>query len=221
MVLKSFLAHRPFTLGLGLFLLAPLHLKAQSNPSPTPIRIPLATPTPMVLSSKAVRLEVPFEKQEEPRDCGLAVLNMLSGYYGQKLNQTQVDWLKTNSQAGKGIMASELMVVLGAADFETALFQGTMDGDMTGLFHHLDKHHPLIVMITARDGDNSHYDLVTGYDPDRKLLLLNDPAVGPITVTIGDFQPAWERANRFTLLAVPKSLLAKTPVPSPIPTRAR
>jgi ABC-type bacteriocin/lantibiotic exporter with double-glycine peptidase domain len=166
------------------------------------------------LSIKAVQLNVPFEKQEDPRDCGLAVLKMINSYYGQKLNQAQIDWIKNNSEAGEGVMASELIIVLKAADYETALFQGTLDQETTGLYHHLDKNRPLIVMITSKDRKSSHYDIITGYDPIKSLLLIMDPAVGPVTVSSQEFKAAWERANNLTLLAVPKKLLEKAPTPT-------
>src|SRR5581483_11483339 len=156
------------------------------------------------LSKQAVQLAVPFEMQEDPKACGLAVLKMLNGYYNQKLNQAQLDWIRTNSQAGEGVMASELVVVLRAAEYETALFQGTLDKEKTGLYYHLDKKRPLIVMITSKDLKNSHYDIITGYDPAKSLLLIMDPATGPMTVSTDEFNPAWERAHNFTLLAVPK-----------------
>lgn len=174
------------------------------------------TPPPMPdLSKDAVRLEVPFVPQEEPRDCGLACLKMISAYYGQKLNQPQVDWIHTNSKAGEGVMASELVIVLGAADFETALFPGTLDRSSTGLYYHLEKKRPLIVMITSKDGKSSHYDIVSGYDPVKALVLLTDPAIGQIAVGRGQFEAAWKRANNLTLLAVPKRLLPPTPTPAP------
>ena len=168
---------------------------------------------PVTLSKQAVLLKVPFEKQETPRQCGLAAANMLCAYYDQKLNDTHKDWLQTLSKSGDGIMGAEMMAVLRAADYETAVFPGTMDDKgavedkKTGLYYHLNKGRPLIVMITSKDGKSSHYDVLTGYDPRKSLLLLLDPATGPVTVSTKDFIPAWERANRFTLLAVPKKVV--------------
>ncbi len=168
----------------------------------------------MNLSKEAVQIEIPFEKQEDPKECGLAVLKMISSFYDQKLNQAQVDWVRINSTAGEGVMASELVTVLRAAGFETALYQGTLNKDLTGLLRQLDKHRPVIVMITSKDGKSSHYDIVTGYDPVKHFLLLMDPATGPVTALYKDFEPAWRRANNFSLLAVPKKILEKTPTPT-------
>lgn len=164
----------------------------------------------LVLSSRAVQLKVPFEEQGTPRECGLAVANMLCGYYGQKLNETLRGRLKDLARSADGITGAELLAVLRAADHEAAVFPGTLDDKgavedkKTGLYYHLNKGRPLIVMITSKDGKNSHYDVLTGYDPQRSLLLLLDPATGPVTVSTKDFLPAWKRANHFTLLAVPK-----------------
>jgi len=166
---------------------------------------------PVVLSQQAVQLKVPFEQQEDPKACGLAVLKMINSYYGQKLNQAQVEWIKTNSQAGEGVMASELVTVLRAAEYDTALFQGTLDKNTTGLYYHLDKHRPVIVMITSNDGKSSHYDIVTGYDSQKSFLLIMDPATGPVTVTAKNFNEAWKRAHCFSLVAVPKKMMETTP----------
>ena len=166
-------------------------------------------------SNQSVHFEVALVKQEEPRDCGLAVLKMIVGFYGQKLDQVQIDFVKENSKAGEGTAAAELMSVFNAADYKTALFQGTLDDEYTGLYLHLNRHHPLIVMITSKDGKDSHYDVVNGYDPVRHYLVLIDPALGQVIVRQKDFEPAWKRANNLTLLAVPKRLLEKTPTPNP------
>jgi len=164
---------------------------------------------PLTLSHQTVQLAVPFEKQETARQCGLAAAKMVCGYYGQKFNETQEDWLKTVSKAGDGIMGSELVVSLRAADYDTAVFQGTLDKKKTGLYYHLDKRRPLVIMITSKDGKASHYDVLTGYDAKNSLLLVLDPASGPLTLSTVDLLPAWKRANYFTLLAVPKKLNAQ------------
>jgi len=171
------------------------------------------TSSPVTLSRQAVQLTVAFEKQETARECGLAAAKMIGGYYDQNLSDTQQEWLRTVSKAGEGIMGSELVVSLRAADYDTAVFPGTLDKKGTGLYYHLEKRRPLILMITSKDGKTSHYDVLTGYDPKNSLLILLDPAMGPVTVTTKDFLPAWKRANCFTLLAVPKKLNAQ-PTPS-------
>jgi len=172
--------------------------------------------SPVRLSENSVRIKVPVEKQETPRQCGLACAQMIGGFYGQKLSAYIVNNLESVSEAGTGIMGSELLIAFRAADYDAAVFPGTLDKEKTGLFYHLDKKRPLIVMITAKDMKNSHYDVVTGYDPINQLLLITDPSTGPMTITTKAFLPAWRRTQFFTLLAIPKKFNTEaTPVPDP------
>ena len=82
--------------------------------TPTPSLTPVALPP--------VKLEVPWVKQENPNLCGLAVLEMITKFYEQKLNQTQEDWLRTTAATGSGLKGLDLVTVLRAADYEAAVF---------------------------------------------------------------------------------------------------
>ena len=87
-----------------------------------------------------------------------------------------------------------------------------MDRKLTGLYRNLDLKRPLIVMVTSVDGKISHYAVVTGYDPIKKLMILSDPAGDANEpFTVASFEAGWKRANYFTLLAVPKSQETPTP----------
>lgn len=179
------------------------------------------TPTPTVHET---RLEIPWIKQESPNLCGLANLEMISKFYGQPLNDTQKEWLRTNAQSGVGLKGSDLVTALRAADYEAAVFPGTLSADEnTGLYYHLNKGRPLILMITSKDGRNSHYDIVTGYDLNQGQLFIIDPAVGPLTVSLKDFTTAWDRAHNFALLAMPQTLveLQSTPTTKGTPTPSK
>ncbi|HUO57906.1 MAG TPA: papain-like cysteine protease family protein [bacterium] len=164
---------------------------------------------PVTLSKVAFHFEVPFEKQTGSRQCGLAAANMVCGYYGQPLSKTQQKWLVSVSKAGAGITGAEMMVSFRTADYESAVFAGTLDHEKTGIYYHLDHKRPLIVMITSKDKQSSHYDVLNGYDPKKGYLLLLDPASGPMTISEKDFAPAWKRANNFTLLAIPQKIAAQ------------
>lgn len=176
---------------------------------------PTPTPKPLNLSPDAFQLTVPFVEQKTPSQCGLAVAEMLGRYYNLPLDQAQTEWLQKNSEERGGNQGADLFVVLKAAGFDTAVFPGTLDQESTGLYFHLRKRRPVIIMITSKDLKNSHYDVVTGYDPRRSRILLLDPALGPLAVDIKDFLPAWKRANFFTLVAVPRQLMEKTPTAIP------
>lgn len=173
---------------------------------------------------RETRLEILWIKQESPNLCGLANLEMVSKFYGQPLNDTQKEWLRTNAQSGVGLKGSDLVTALRAADYEAAVFPGTLSADEdTGLYYHLNKGRPLILMITSKDGHNSHYDVVLGYDLNQGQLFIIDPALGPLTVSLKDFTAAWDRAHNFTLLAMPQKLveLQSTPTPKGTPTPSK
>jgi ABC-type bacteriocin/lantibiotic exporter with double-glycine peptidase domain len=183
---------------------------------------PLSSTTPVSPSSKensrtffskqAVLLKVPFERQTEPNLCGVAAIEMVASYYSQKLNETQYQYLKLDAKQTGGITGATMEVVLRASNYYTAIFEGTLDLKLTGLYRNLDLKRPLIVMVASADGKISHYLVVTGYDPVKKLIILSDPAGGENEpFAIDEFKTGWKRANNFTLLAVPEKL--ETPVP--------
>jgi ABC-type bacteriocin/lantibiotic exporter with double-glycine peptidase domain len=155
-------------------------------------------------SSEAVLTNVPFKLQKDPNLCGLAVLEMLTLYYDKPLSPEKVQWLADQASQNKALSGETLTAALGA-DYYTAIFAGTLDEKETGLYHHLDLHRPLVVMMASEDGKTNHYELVAGYDPRTSLLSVLDPARGPLALPLANFKAAWRRANYFTLLAVPES----------------
>ncbi len=130
----------------------------------------------------------------------------------KKLDSTQYQYLKIDAKQTTGITGATMEVVLRASDYYTAIFHGTLDRQLTGLYRSLDLKRPLIIMVTSADGKISHYAVVTGYDPVKKLIVLSDPAGGENEpFPVAQFESGWKRANGFTLLAVPKSTETPTP----------
>jgi ABC-type bacteriocin/lantibiotic exporter with double-glycine peptidase domain len=193
-------------------LCVPSALLAQGQPSPgTPDSNPASQKDS--LSKKAVLLKVPFEKQKEPNLCGIAAIDMITSYYGQKLNDTQYYYLKLDAKQTDGITGATMEVVLRASDYYTAIFKGTLDRGLTGLYRNLDLKRPLIVMVASVDGKVRHYAVVTGYDPQKKLVFISDPAgVENEFFPVDQFEAGWARTDYFTLLAVPKSKETSTPI---------
>ena len=81
------------------------------------------------------------------------------------------------------------------------LFEGTLDRSATGLYTHVDRGRPLLVLNEI--GGAMHYVLVIGYDPHADDLVLFDPIRGRVLVPASSFAREWEPARRFTVLAVP------------------
>lgn len=157
------------------------------------------------LSDRAVWFDVPFEAQKSSSLCGYAAARMLTGYYGVPLSLPQRQMLLDEAESIGGIRGATLASVLQGAGYAVAVFPGTLDRELTGLFRHLDHRRPLIVMLAPRPDRSNHYVLVTGYDALEDRVVLMDPSAGRRVVSGESFRSSWTRANQFTLLAVPAS----------------
>ena len=157
------------------------------------------------LSSDAKILNVPMEKQTAGNLCGLAVTDMLVRYYGQPLSEPQRAALLQTANANDGLSGDALVAALNQAGYYAIVFPGALDHGTGGLYDQIDKGRPVIVMLGTGSADTRHYAVVTGYDPTQQKIVLNDPALGQITLSDKDFDQQWQGANRFTLLAMPQT----------------
>jgi predicted double-glycine peptidase len=87
-----------------------------------------------------------------------------------------------------------------------AVFSGTLDRKVSGLYRHLDLRRPLIVMIEGDGPDKNHYVLAVGYDEATDNIVLLDPVRGEIAMPLINFNKVWNKVDNFTMLAVPKNL---------------
>lgn len=156
-----------------------------------------------MFSDKAVLLDLPFESQKTPNLCGLASVEMLTRYYGVLLNDAQRQSMSDEAAKNDGISGAVLKTIMEQAGYSVAVFPGTVDRELTGIYRHLDSRRPLIVMTGTVDGKNGHYALLIGYDLERNLVALLDPARGYLAVPLEKFKKNWVQANQFTLLAIP------------------
>jgi len=152
------------------------------------------------LSKQAVRLELECQRQTAPNLCGLAVLAMLTSYYQQSIRVSELEGLHEEANTTDGISGASLKIVLEEAGYFVTVFPGKLDHEVSGLYHHLDLKRPLIIMTGS---GTRHYSVAVGYDETKSLVLLLDPALGAITVSNVEFMREWEKANYFTLLAMP------------------
>jgi ABC-type bacteriocin/lantibiotic exporter with double-glycine peptidase domain len=162
-----------------------------------------ATGTPVKdvdLSDKAVVLSVPVVMQNDRFDCGVSALSMLMAYYGKPCKAA--DTLRAKAAEEQGLTGADLEDYLKSEGFEASLFEGDLSDTIKGLYYHLDRGRPLVTAVDV-GGGKKHFVLVKGYDPERELILLQDPQRGAIVFSAGDFEYAWGRASHFTLLATP------------------
>lgn len=158
--------------------------------------------SPLPSSDDTVLLSVPAASQDEPNECGLATLSTLCSYHGLQLSAHEVRRLTAIAEREEGLSGGELRGALHGLGMAAFLFHGTLDHAETGLYRHVDRGRPPLVMI-SRDGERAHYCLFTGYDPALGTVYVYDPRRGHLCLPVGEFEPLWERARRFTLLAFP------------------
>lgn len=161
------------------------------------------------LSDQAVLLDLPVVRQTAPNLCGEVALEMLTRYYNVPLTPEQEDRLKKEAEREDGIPGSTLKEVLEEQGYFVAVFSGTLDRKVSGLYHHLDLRRPLIVMIQGGGPDKNHYVLAVGYDEGTTAVVLLDPVRGEVAMPLVNFRKAWNKVDNFTMLAVPKNLKNK------------
>jgi ABC-type bacteriocin/lantibiotic exporter with double-glycine peptidase domain len=152
------------------------------------------------LSKQAQRLQIPFHRQAASNLCGLASLDMLTGYYKLPLKAGEADGLKEEADTTDGISGKSLQLALEEAGYGVRIFPGTLDRQITGLYRQIDMERPCILMTGAAP---RHYWVLSGYDEHTSMLVFMDPASGLVAMDVSDFVKIWKQANFFTLLATP------------------
>ena len=171
---------------------------------------------PELMSPEAVMLDLPVLEQDELFECGLVSITALCQYYGTPLPAEKRTELVAIAAERKGLSGAELEDALQGLGMETLIFEGSLDGPVTGLCRHVDDGRPPIVMLSS-DGERHHYCLFLGYDRPLGNVFLLDPARGRICVPSAGFEHSWGRSNHFTLLSFPaqdETHATRTPTPT-------
>ena len=145
-------------------------------------------------------------RQTAPNLCGEVALEMLTRYYNVPLTAEQESRLKKDANQKEGIPGSSLKKILEEQGYFVAVFSGTLDRKVSGLYRHLDLRRPLIVMIEGESADKNHYVLAVGYDEGTNAIVLLDPVRGEMAMPVMNFQKVWKKVDNFTMLAMPKAL---------------
>lgn len=165
---------------------------------------------PELMSPEAVMLDLPVFHQDELYECGLVSITALCQYYHIEIPPEQRIELLRIANEREGLSGGELRDALVKLGLEVFLFQGTLDHSETGLYHHADDGRPLLVML-SKNGKSNHYCLLLGYDEPLGNVFLLDPIQGRISTPARAFENEWERAQRFTLLAIPPRPVSPAP----------
>ena len=153
-------------------------------------------------------LDVPFVKQEK-NGCGSASIAMVMQYWHKQQGRSLSDSAQATEihralyvPGADGIYASAMEHYFQEHEFRTFSFRG----DWEVLQQHLQKGRPLIAALKPSGSiDSLHYVVVVGLDPERNLLLLNDPARRKLlTQDRSEFEKQWSATGEWTLLALPQ-----------------
>jgi ABC-type bacteriocin/lantibiotic exporter with double-glycine peptidase domain len=154
-------------------------------------------------SAYDVNLKVSFIHQKSESLCGLASIEMVADYYGRTLNARYHSLLEKEAGETGGIMAASLKACMEASGFDVAVFPGTPDKSLQGIYRHLDLKRPLIILMAEKHNTIGHYIVITGYQSKSHMLSVLNPGHGPVLISENDILPIWENADRLTFLALP------------------
>jgi ABC-type bacteriocin/lantibiotic exporter with double-glycine peptidase domain len=145
----------------------------------------------------SLALDVPYVSQEKDT-CGAAALAMVLAYWEVPAPQGKI---------AEALLQPELHGILGSRLVSFARERGltafAYAGDLDHLREYLSKGRPLIVAWKV-GRDRYHDVVVVGFDDERKIILVNDPAEGPARpIPTATFEQRWAGAGHWTLLVLP------------------
>jgi predicted double-glycine peptidase len=136
--------------------------------------------------------------QTGTHDCGAAVLAAVLEYWGKPTTPDRV--AGAEGKHGKRLSASELERHARKSGLSSFVFYGNL-GD---LMHEVRRGRPVIVGVGKPIGEDkaiAHYEVVIGFDPQQKRVLLLDPAVGFVTNSYEGFGKEWAASKGVTIVA--------------------
>src|SRR5882672_5737129 len=155
-----------------------------------------------------VWLDVPFVRQEKD-GCGAASIAMVMQYWQYQLGAAvsqdsdpiQIRHVLYSAKI-HGIYASDMERYFREKGFRRV----TIRGEWEDLKQHLDKGRPLIVALKPAAGAPLHYVVVTGFDQEQGIVMVNDPAQRKLLKQDRSaFEQEWSAAEKWTLLAMPQT----------------
>jgi len=142
---------------------------------------------------------VPDVRQESLRDCGPAALAMVLQRWGvPAASRAEVEKALPPDGAATGAAAGALRDLARSRGLRAFLISGRVED----LIHEVGAGRPVLVGLVQRHGDEalSHYEVVVGYNPVTRRLLLHDPGHGPREDGFDGFGEEWKPTGNLTLV---------------------
>jgi ABC-type bacteriocin/lantibiotic exporter with double-glycine peptidase domain len=142
---------------------------------------------------------VPFVEQHSQHDCGPAALAMVLRYWGIGAGVEDVVAAAGSAlRAGRGMRAGELRDYARARGLDAFVVKG----EPADLRAQVERQRPLIVGLAQSTGGAmaGHYEVVIGFNPQRRLILTIDPAAGWRESSFEAFAAEWAGAEQLALV---------------------
>ena len=142
----------------------------------------------------------PHVAQQGDKDCGAASLAAVLRYFGQSASPESIATAMNSTDSR--LSAGEMATYARDAGLRSYVFYGTMKD----VVHELDRGRPVIVGLGKMIDEKkalSHYEVVVGYEPNKKQVLLLDPARGWQVDSYEGFANEWAISKAVTIVVLP------------------
>ena len=147
----------------------------------------------------------PHVAQTTKNDCGAAALAAVLRYWGRAASPDSIE--AAIGSADKRLQAADMQNYAESVGMQSYVFYGTM----RDVVHELEQGRPVIVGLGKMLDDKnalSHYEVVVGWEPNKKQLLLLDPARGWQVDSLDGFAKEWAVSKGVTIVAFPNQGVA-------------
>ena len=144
----------------------------------------------------------PLVRQSNGDDCGAAALAAVVSYWGYPASAQSIE--AALGRTDHRLQAGDMETYARSVGLRSYVFYGTMKD----VVHELERGRPVIVGLGKMIEDKkalSHYEVVVGYEPAQKRVLVLDPARGFSTASLDDFAKEWAVSKAVTMVAFPDS----------------
>jgi ABC-type bacteriocin/lantibiotic exporter with double-glycine peptidase domain len=144
--------------------------------------------------------------QESSDDCGGAALASVLRYWGRNVTPAAVE--ARVGRENRRLRAGDMVAYARSEGLRSYVFFGTMDD----LRYELEQKRPVVVgLAKALDSKRAllHYEVVVGYEPSQRRLLLLDPDRGFQVDSVEGFTTEWMRSKGVTIVTFPPIAVTK------------
>jgi predicted double-glycine peptidase len=140
----------------------------------------------------------PLVRQAHSDDCGGAALASVLRFWGRSATPESVE--SAIGAGNKRLRAGDMAAHARDKGLRAYVFNGTMND----VVYELEQGRPIIVGLGKEVVTKkvlAHYQVVVGYERQKRLVLLADPGLGWQIDTLEGFSKEWARSGRVTLVA--------------------